>query len=69
MLKNYSRVNRITGETGQSLGEGTVYISGVMQQPWNYLMVAMDGSDLSWMENWLQCTPVEALKEDQIVQV
>lgn len=69
MLKNCNRVNHITGETGQSLGEGTACISGVMLQPWNYLMVVMDGSDLSWMENWPQCIPVAALKEDPIVQV
>lgn len=69
MLKNCNRVNRITGETGQSLGEGTACISGAMLQPWSYLMVVMDGSDLFWMENWPQCIPVAALKEDPIVQV
>lgn len=69
MLKNCNRVNHITGETGRSLGEGTACISGVMLQPWNYLTVVMDGSDLSWMENWPQCIPVAALKEDLTVQV
>lgn len=69
MLKNCNRVNRITGETGQLSGEGTACISGVMLQPWSYLMVVMDGSDLSWMENWPQCIPAAALKEDLIVQV
>lgn len=69
MLKNCSRVNRTTGETGQSLEEGTACISGVMLQPWSCLMVVMDGSDLSWMESWPRCIPVGALKEDPIVQV
>lgn len=69
MLKNCSRVNRTTGETGQSLGEGTACISGVMLQPWSYLMAVMDGSDLSWMESWPQCIPVGAPKEDPTVQV
>lgn len=69
MLKNCSRVNHTTGETGQSLGEGTACISGVMLQPWSYLMVVMDGSDLSWMESWPQCIPVGALKEDLTAQV
>lgn len=69
MLKSCSRVNHITGETGQSSGEGTACTSGVMLQPWNYLMVVMDGSGLSWMENWPQCTPAEAQREDLIVQV
>lgn len=69
MLKNCSRVNRTIGETGQSSGEETACISGVMLQPWSYLMVVMDGSDLSWMESWPQCIPVGALKEDPIAQV
>lgn len=69
MLKNFNRVNHITGETGQSLGAGTACISGVMLQPWSCLMVVMDGSDLSWMGNWPQCIPAEAPKEDPIVQV
>lgn len=69
MLKSCNRVNHITGETGQSLGEGTACTSGVMLQPWSCLMVVTDGSDLSWMENWPQCIPVAALKEDLIVQV
>lgn len=69
MLKNCSKVNHIIGETGQSLGEGTAYIYGVMQQPWNYLMAVMDGSDLSWMENLPPCIQVVVLKVDRIVQV
>lgn len=69
MLKNYNRVNRITGGTGQSLEEETVCIFGVMLLHWNSLMVAMDGSDLSWMESWPQCIPVGVLKEDLTVQV
>lgn len=32
-------------------------------------MAVMDGLDLFLMENWLQCTQVEALREAQIVQV
>lgn len=69
MLKNYNKVNHIIGETGQSLEEGTAYIYGVMQQPWNYLMAVMDGSDLSWMENLPPCIQVVVLKVDRIVQV
>lgn len=69
MLKNYSKVNHIIGETGQSLEEGTAYTYGVMQQPWNYLTAVMDGSDLSWMENLPPCIQVVVLKVDRIVQV
>lgn len=69
MLKNCSRVNHIIGETGQSLGEGTAYIYGVMRQPWNYPMEVMDGLDLSWMENLPPCIQVVVLKVDRIVQV
>lgn len=69
MLKNYSRVNLITGGTGRSLEEETVCIFGVMLLLWNSLMVAMDGSDLSWMGSWPQCIPVGVLKEDLTVQV
>lgn len=69
MLKSYNRVNHIIGETGQSLEEETACIYGVMLQLWSYQMVAMDGSDLSWMGNWLQCILVEVLKEDLTVLV
>lgn len=69
MLKSCSKVNRIIGETGQLLGEGTAYIFGVMLQLWNYLMAVMDGSDLSWMENLPPCIQVVVLKVDRIVQV
>lgn len=69
MLKNCNKANHIIGETGQSLEEEIAYIYGVMRQPWNYQMVVMDGSDLSWMENLPPCIQVVVLKVDQIALV
>lgn len=69
MLKNCSKGNHITGETGLSLGEGTAYISGVMRPPWSYLTAVTDGSDLSWMESLPLCIQVVVQKVDLTVQV
>lgn len=60
MPKRSSRGSLTTGETGPSSEAGTAFISGVMQLLWSFPMAAMVGSALSWMVNWLLCTPVEA---------
>ena len=69
MLKKCYLVKHTIGEIGAYVEVETVFTSGQMLQPWNCLMVVMDGSDLFWMANLLQCIPVGVLKEELIVQV
>lgn len=47
---------------GASVEEEIVFIFGRTLQLLNFQMDPMDGSDSSLMENWQQCTQVEALK-------
>lgn len=44
-------------------------MSGVMQLPWNFQMVAMGGFGLFLMANLLLCTPVAAQREVLTAQV
>lgn len=69
MLGRCCLVKRTIGGTGAYVVVVTACTSGQMQQPLSCLMVAMDGSDLFWMENLLQCTLAEAPKEELIALV
>lgn len=69
MPKRFSRASPTIGGTGPLSEAGTVYIYGVMLQPWSFPTVATAGFASSWMANWLLCIPVAAQREALTVQV
>ena len=69
MLVRLNKANLTTGMIGALYAAETAFTSGMNLVHLNCLTEAMAGFALFWMENWLPCTPVEALRVDQILLV